>query len=450
MQLVVIDLGQMEHGWKRLDQLATHVAGELVRAAEKHGRFRITDVLIVQVPGQEFVCCHADCGGAVGDAVVGTTPDERHVTGEELECRFGVVDPQPGLATHDGVDGELDGAGKAQAPGGSCDRASEDAAGRSCSSEVFLQHVHLLRVSHSDWSVGHIDALVLAIDDGPMTESNKVILVLGGTGKTGTRVASRLTRLGLSVRTAARQGADVRFDWDDPATHRNALEGADRVYLVAPVMRTRFAPQVSAFLDIAEAVEVRHVTYLSAYGTEFAPSEVALRAVELDLLGRSGLTHSIVRPAWFMQDFSETFLMPVDGAIVVPTGHGGEAFVDAEDIAGVVAATLSDPEVHAGAEYAPTGPDVLTVSEAADIIGIVTGRPVRHVDIDRLSWVDSVIASGVPPEYGEMLQFLTETVASGRGSRPNGDVEKVTGARPRNFSDFARRTAAAWTGDLAP
>jgi uncharacterized protein YbjT (DUF2867 family) len=282
-----------------------------------------------------------------------------------------------------------------------------------------------------------------------MTATTTTTLVLGGTGKTGARVASRLTGLGLPVRTAAR-GGDVRFDWDDPATHRNALEGADRVYLIAPVMRTRFAPQVSAFLDLAEAAGVRHVTYLSAYGIEFAPAEVALRAVELDLLGRSGLTHSIVRPAWFMQNFSETFLMPVDGAIVVPTGKGGEAFVDAEDIAAVVAATLADPEGHAGAEYAPTGPDVLTVSEAADIIGSVTGRAVRHVDIDRPSWLDGVMASGVPAEYGEMLQDLTETVASGRGSRPNGDVEKVTGTPPTDFADFATRTAAAWTGDATP
>jgi uncharacterized protein YbjT (DUF2867 family) len=113
----------------------------------------------------------------------------------------------------------------------------------------------------------------------------------------------------------------------------------------------------------------------------------------------------------------------------------------------VAAATLADPEAHAGAEYAPTGPDVLTVSEAADIISGVTGRPVRHVDIDRRAWVDGVIASGVPADYGEMLKTLTETIASGDGSRPNDDVEKVTGCPPTNFADFARRTAMAWTGE---
>ena len=72
------------------------------------------------------------------------------------------------------------------------------------------------------------------------------------------------------------------------------------------------------------------------------------------------MTHSIVRPAWFMQNFSETFLKPIDGAITVPTGDGREAFVDADDIAAVAAATLADPSSHAGAQYAPTGPERLT------------------------------------------------------------------------------------------
>jgi uncharacterized protein YbjT (DUF2867 family) len=282
-----------------------------------------------------------------------------------------------------------------------------------------------------------------------MTNASKTILVLGGTGKTGARVARRLTGLGHSVRTAARHGADAVFDWDDPATHRIAVEGVDRVYLVAPVMRTRFAPQVSAFLDLAQDAGVQHITYLSAYGIDLAPAEVALRAVELDLIERDSMTHSIVRPAWFMQNFSETFLKPIDSAITVPTGDGAEAFVDADDIAAVAAATLDDPSSHAGAQYAPTGPDRLTVREAADTIGIVTRQPVRHVDIDRRAWVDGAIASGVPTEYGEMLLLLTQTIAAGDGSRPNDDVQAVTGAPPTSFTEFARRTAAAWAVPLA-
>ena len=269
-------------------------------------------------------------------------------------------------------------------------------------------------------------------------------LVLAGTGKTGSRVAAQLTKLGVSVRTAARNGADVRFDWDDPTTHSPALADVDRVYLVAPALRTDFADQVSSFLDLAEAAGVRHVTYLSAFGIDQAPPQVAHRAVELDLMGRGALTHSILRPAWFMQNFSETFLQPVDGVITVPTGDGAEAFVDAEDIAAVAAATLASPDAHAGAEYAPTGPDALTVSDAADVIAGVTGQPARHNDIDRNAWIDGAVAAGVPAAYGEVLRLLTETVASGRGSRPNNDVHGVTGRQPISFGDFAQRTAQAW------
>jgi uncharacterized protein YbjT (DUF2867 family) len=80
------------------------------------------------------------------------------------------------------------------------------------------------------------------------------------------RLAAKLAKLGLSVRTAARNGANVRFDWDDATTHRAALQGVDRLYLIAPVMRMDFADQVATFLDLAEAAGVSHVTYLSAYG----------------------------------------------------------------------------------------------------------------------------------------------------------------------------------------
>jgi hypothetical protein len=113
--------GQIERGWERFDQLAAHVAGELVRAAQEHGCFRITGVLVVRVLSAEVVCGQAEGGGAVGDVMVETTPDERYVAGGELECRLWIVEPQPGMAPHDGVHGELDGAGQAQAPRGSCD-----------------------------------------------------------------------------------------------------------------------------------------------------------------------------------------------------------------------------------------------------------------------------------------------------------------------------------------
>ena len=274
--------------------------------------------------------------------------------------------------------------------------------------------------------------------------TNKPTLVLGATGKTGSRVAQKLIDQGISVRTAARSGANIRFDWDDPSTFATALHGTAGVYLVSPVMRVDFAGVVAQFLDEAEQAGVRHVTYLSAYGIEYAPPTVALRAVELDLAARTSLTHSILRPAWFMQNFSETFLKPVNDEIVVPCGNGAEAFVNVEDIASVAAATLSDPSRHAGRAYAPTGPEALTFEEAARHISNAVGRKITYRDMDRKAWIDAMTQAGVPAEYGEVLRTLTETVASGQGSRPNDDVLNATGAAPTRFEEFVASTVAAW------
>jgi hypothetical protein len=107
--------------------------------------------------------------------------------------------------------------------------------------------------------------------------------------------------------------------------------------------------------------------------------------------------------------------------------------------------TLADPDARAGAVYEPTGPEALTVAQVAGIIAGVAGRPVSHHDIERSAWVDGAIAAGaVPSGYGVMLNWLTATIASGRGSRPNDDVRRVTGSPPASFADFAHRHAGAW------
>lgn len=271
-------------------------------------------------------------------------------------------------------------------------------------------------------------------------------LVLGGTGRTGALVAGELVRRGFKARTAARRGADVTFDWDDPTTHAASLQGVDRIYLVTPVMRTKFSGQVGRFLDLAADAGIRHVTYLSTYGSERAPPEVDIRAVEVDLARRDSFTHSILRPAWVMQNFSDEHLPIIGGTLTVPTGGGKEAFVDAGDIAAVAVETLINPDAHAGAQYEPTGPQALAVYEVAEIIANVSGQPVAYNDIDPDVWIDGAVAAGfVSADYAVMLRWLTGTIIAGNGSRPNGDVEKVTGRSATTFEDFARRNAAAWT-----
>jgi uncharacterized protein YbjT (DUF2867 family) len=278
-----------------------------------------------------------------------------------------------------------------------------------------------------------------------MSDDTPTALILGGTGRTGALLVGKLGRRGIATRTASRRGADVKFDWDDPATYPQALLGVDRLYLVTPVLRVRYAGQVAGFLDLAQTAGVRHATFLSAYNADQAPEGIDIAAVEADLGARQVLTHSVLRAAWVMQNFTDDHLPVIDGAITVPSGGGTEAFVDADDIAAVAAETLLDPGAHAGARYTLTGPQTLTFGEAAGIIASVSGRPVRYNDIDQEAWISGALAAGVPADYAAMLRWLTGAIIDGHGSTPTDDVEKVTGRKPATFREFAERNASAWT-----
>jgi uncharacterized protein YbjT (DUF2867 family) len=268
------------------------------------------------------------------------------------------------------------------------------------------------------------------------------ILVLGATGKTGRRITQRLRAAGATVRTAARRGADVRFDWDDVTTHDAALRGATAVYVVPPTLRTDFAAQVTAFIDRARSAGVRHVTFLSARGVDLAPPEVPPRAVELHLAGAEDLGHAVVRPGWFMHNFSEGYFRPsADGAIFAPAGDGAEAFVHADDIAEVAAATLLDPDAHAGAGYTLTGPAAWTFAQVAERIGAASGRRIEYVDVSVDEWVAREVAGGMPEDYAGLLAMLLDDgVRVGVGASVTDDVEHVTGHAPRGLDEYVAET----------
>jgi uncharacterized protein YbjT (DUF2867 family) len=265
------------------------------------------------------------------------------------------------------------------------------------------------------------------------------ILILGGTGKTGRRIAPRLRAAGATVRTASRNGADVHFDWDDPSTYDAALAGASAVYLVPPALDLGYVPRALELLDRAEAAGVRHVTFLSARLVDQAPPEAAHRAVELELGRRTAFTHSILRPGWFMQDFDEYFFAPsiiAEGEIQVPAGDGQEAFIHADDIADVAVATLLDPDAHAGAEYALSGPSALTFADVAAKLSAATGREIRHVDLAREDWIAGLVAAGVPEGYAAMLGSLSDALRASASAGVSPDVERVTGRAPRSFDEY--------------
>jgi uncharacterized protein YbjT (DUF2867 family) len=275
------------------------------------------------------------------------------------------------------------------------------------------------------------------------------ILVIGAAGKTGRRLVPRLHALGKKVRAASRRPGEGRtlFDWNQVATHAQALAGVDAIYLVGPELVEDPTALVGPFLDHARWAGVTRVVLLSSLGVEF-PREArdsGRRRLEQGIMD-SGLAWTILRPTGFAQNFSESFLLPgilEADAVVSATGDGAVAFVDADDIAAVAAAALTE-DGHSGAAYAITGPAALTFAAAATIISDVTGRTVTHRNISANELEKLLLGAGMPAEYAAMVLGDQEAVREGAGARVTNVVERVTGRTPTTFADYAARAARAW------
>lgn len=265
------------------------------------------------------------------------------------------------------------------------------------------------------------------------------VLVLGATGKTGRRVAARLDALGVPVRRASR-GGEIRFDWEDDATWAPALAGATAVYVAyAPDLAVPGAPEtVARFAARAREADVRRLVLLSGRGEEEAQRAEALVADAFP--GRT-----VVRSAFFAQNFSESFLLgPVlDGVLALPVDGVAEPFVDVEDVADVAVAALTGDAL-AGRVLELTGPRALTFDEAVSEIVAVSGRDVRFVPVTADDFVAGLRDLGLPEDLVALMRYLFTEVLDGRGTPVADGVREALGRAPRDFREFAAREAAAW------
>ena len=193
---------------------------------------------------------------------------------------------------------------------------------------------------------------------------------------------------------------------------------------------------VGSFANLAVKEGVPRLVLLAGRGEE--ESERAEQAVR-----DSGADLTIVRSTWFMQNFSEDYMIEhvLAGAIALPAGDTPEPFVDADDIADVAVAALTDDK-HVGQLYELTGPRLLTFAEAADEISNATGRDIRYVPVSLEEHAAVAAEQGVPADVIELLTYLFSEVLDGRNAHVTDGVQRALGREPRDFRDFARDAAA--------
>lgn len=267
------------------------------------------------------------------------------------------------------------------------------------------------------------------------------VLVVGGRGKTGGRVADRLQALGIEVRLASRS-AIPPFDWTDRSTWPAAIHGARAAYLTYyPDLATPGAVDaIRDFSALAVASGMKRLVLLSGRG------EPEAQAAEAELM-RSGAEWTVVRSSWFAQNFSESLFAPgvMAGEVQFPADAVREPFIDADDVADVAVAALTQPG-HAGKVYEVTGPRLMTFAQAVGEIARASGRRIDYTPVAVEAYLDALRAAGIPDDLRAVLDLLIREALDGRNEQLSDGVRQALGRPPRDFSQFAGEAAAggAW------
>lgn len=271
--------------------------------------------------------------------------------------------------------------------------------------------------------------------------TNQPILVIGATGKTGSRVATKLEAKGLPVRRGTRL-SETPFDWEDQTTWAPILTGVSKAYVTyfPDLAFPGAVEKLEAFAKVALETGLQHIVLLSGRGEHFA-------SMGEDVIRNSGVPFTIVRAAWFAQNFSEGYLRdPILGGVLpMPGGDIAEPIIDIDDIADVVVAALTE-EGHLGERYEVTGPRLMTFAEMADILSTTLGRPIQHIPITFEDFHANVAAAGGDFVADVFTQIARETL-DGRNAHIADGVERALGRKPRDFAEFAQvaMDAGAWS-----
>jgi NAD(P)H dehydrogenase (quinone) len=284
-----------------------------------------------------------------------------------------------------------------------------------------------------------------------VTASTPPFGTTGSTGELGGRVAARLAALGqpqrLLVRNPARApqlpGAQiVQAPYENGPSMRAALTGVQTLLLVSGYERDRLAQHYSA-IDAAAAAGVERIVYTSFLSA--APQATFTHAREHFLteehIRASGLRYTFLRPSFYLDKAPGWF--SGEGVIRGPAGHGTLAWVSRDDLADVAVAVLTGAG-HDGASYDITGPQALTLSQAAEQFSRITGLPASY-QLETLEEARASRASFHPSEW-ELEAWVSTylAIASGEMSVVSHSVQALTGHAPLSFTDYLRQNPESY------
>ena len=290
-----------------------------------------------------------------------------------------------------------------------------------------------------------------------------IVAVTGASGKLGASLALRLAAEGAQQRLIVRDlgrvprlstgvvlpDADVAVvdSYADGDAMRRALEGVRTLFLVSGREAKDRVDQHRSAVDAAVAAGVERVVYTSFVGA--APDAVFTLARDHwateEHLRRSSLRCTFLRDNLYHHVLT-TFVQE-DGVIRGPAGDGRVASVSHDDVADVATAVLLDERegVHDGRIYELTGPEAITLTQAAATLAELTGRPIRYETQTEEEAYASRAGSDVERDVVQGWVTSYQAIAAGTFERVSGDVARLVGRPARSFADWLDDFPDQWS-----
>lgn len=274
------------------------------------------------------------------------------------------------------------------------------------------------------------------------------ILITGATGNIGGKIIEHFDDTSDSKIFAAVHGGSCcrfpnrvekrAFDFHDLETARAALDGIDVVFLLRPPkitdIRQVFEPLIRLFAEAG----IKHVVFLSVQGAETQPL-IPHHKIE-NLLRKSGLRYTFVRPGYFMQNLTTTLWNDIQrGEIYLPSAMAKFNWVDTADIGRAIVAVLKAPERHMDKAYVITGQEQLDFHAVAEMISRVTGRPVRFTSPSLVSFFVQKKREGERTAMIFVLILLHFFPRFLQAPPLSGDFTALTGRQPGKLEEFLKR-----------
>lgn len=277
----------------------------------------------------------------------------------------------------------------------------------------------------------------------------------GSTGQIGSRVARLISTRGVPQRLVVREPTRVQeYDgatvvavpggYSDVDGMRTALDGIDTLFLVSAAAGPERVAEHCSAIDAARAAGISHVVYLSFLGA----SAIATFSYARDHWATEQQVRASGMAFTFLRDNFYHPLLPAmagpDGVIRGPAENGRIATVSPGDVAEVAAVIALDPEPHSGVTYDLTGPALFTLEDAADVLAVVSGRPIRYERETRAEAYFSRARYDAPRDVLDAWVTTYTAIAAGELDVVSTEVEAITGHRAETLENWLRRHPEAY------